>query len=49
MSESRTLQKNKLAEWDVIVDLTECNGSVEKAKEKLMESRAIKSVEIVRK
>ncbi len=49
MSESRTLQKNRLAEWDVIVDLTECNGRLEKAREKILESKAIKSVEVLRK
>jgi len=48
MSESRTIVKGKTAEWDVIVDTSEANGSMEKLKGELEKSRDIKKVEIVR-
>lgn len=49
LSESRTIQKNRLAEWDVIVDLAECNGRLEKAMEKIGELKEVKKFEVVRK
>jgi len=49
MSESRTLVKGKMAEWDVIVDTSECNGSLEQFKKEMVESNKIKDVEILRK
>lgn len=49
MSESRTLVKGKMAEWDVIVDTSECNGSLDQMKKQISESGKIKSVEILRK
>ena len=49
MSESRTLVKGKMAEWDVIVDTSECNGSLEQFKKDIVSSGKIKSVDILRK
>jgi AbrB family looped-hinge helix DNA binding protein len=49
MSESRTLVKGKMAEWDVIVDTSECNGSLDQMKKQIAESGKIKNVEILRK
>ncbi|MBM3303793.1 MAG: ACT domain-containing protein [Candidatus Aenigmarchaeota archaeon] len=48
MSESRTIQKGKLAEWDVIIDTSEANGSTEKLRGELERSRDIRKVEVVR-
>jgi bifunctional DNA-binding transcriptional regulator/antitoxin component of YhaV-PrlF toxin-antitoxin module len=48
MSESRTVVKGKTAEWDVIIDTSEANGSIEKLKSELEKSRDIRKVEIVR-
>ena len=48
MSESRTIQKGKTAEWDVIIDTSEANGSMDKLKNELEKSRDIKKVDIVR-
>ena len=48
MSESRTITRGKLAEWEVIVDISEANGSVEKLKLELEKSNYIKKVEMVR-
>ncbi len=52
MSESRTLAKGKLAEWDVIVDTSNFNkgnNGFEGLKERLLNSELVKSVEVVRK
>ena len=49
MSESRTLVKGKMAEWDVIVDTSECNGSLDQFKKEVTGSGKIKDVEILRK
>lgn len=49
MSESRTLVKGRQAEWDVIVDTSERNGTVEQLQKELMQSKLIKNVEVVRK
>ncbi len=49
MSESRTLVKGKQAEWDVIVDTSERNGTIEQLQKELMQSKLIKNVEVVRK
>jgi AbrB family looped-hinge helix DNA binding protein len=48
MSESRTIQKGKTAEWDVIVDISEANGSMDALKTDLEKSKDIRKVEIVR-
>jgi len=48
MSESKIIEKNKLAEWNVIVDLSECNGQLEKAKQKLLENETIKKLEVIK-
>lgn len=48
MSESRTIMKGKVAEWDIIIDTSEANGSVDKLKGELERSRDIKKVEIMR-
>ena len=49
MSESRTLVKGKMAEWDVIVDTSECNGSLEQFRKDILNSGKIKNVDILRK
>lgn len=48
MSESRTITRGKLAEWDVIIDTSEANGSIDKLKGELEKSSNIKKVEIMR-
>ena len=50
MSQSRTLVRGKMAEWNVIVDTSSSNnGNLDKLKEELQTSNFVKSVEIVRK
>ena len=49
MSESRTLAKGKLAEWDVIINTSNFNDGFEGLKERLLSSELVKSVEVVRK
>jgi len=49
MSQSRTVVKGKLAEWDVIADISECNGNLNQLKNNLMTSKLIKSVELVKR
>ena len=48
MSQSRTLVRGKMAEWNVIVDVSN-NGNLEKLKNELKTSEYIKNIEIVRK
>lgn len=47
MSQSRTITKGKLGEWDVIADISNCNGNLKQFKETLMDSKFVKSVELV--
>jgi bifunctional DNA-binding transcriptional regulator/antitoxin component of YhaV-PrlF toxin-antitoxin module len=50
MSQSRTLVRGKMAEWDVIVDTSSSNnGNLDKLREELQTSKFVKNVEIVRK
>ena len=50
MSESRTLIRGKMAEWNVIVDTSSTNnGNLERLKDELKTSRFIKNIEILRK
>ena len=50
MSESRTLVRGKMAEWNVIVDTSSSNnGNLEKLKDELKTSNFIKNIEIIRK
>jgi bifunctional DNA-binding transcriptional regulator/antitoxin component of YhaV-PrlF toxin-antitoxin module len=48
MSESRTVVRGKMAEWNVIVD-TSGNGNLDKLREELQTSKFIKNIEIIRK
>ena len=48
MSESRTLMKGKLAEWDVIIDTTTVNGTMGELMKELSSSVDIKKVEVLR-
>ncbi len=48
MSESRTLQKDKLAEWDVLIDTSQAKETIETLKDKLMEINAIKNVLVLK-
>ena len=48
MSESRTIVKGKTAEWDVIIDTSEANSTMDKLKDELEKSRDIKKVDILR-
>jgi ACT domain-containing protein len=48
MSESKTLQKSRLAEWDVIVDMSQAKGGIEKLKDKFSEVSVIKNVVIIK-
>ncbi len=49
MSESRTLARGQLAEWDVIVDTSNFNNGFDLLKGRLLNSELVKSVEVVRK
>ncbi len=49
MSESRTLARGQLAEWDVIVDTSNFNNGFENLKGRLLNSELVKNVEVVRK
>jgi bifunctional DNA-binding transcriptional regulator/antitoxin component of YhaV-PrlF toxin-antitoxin module len=50
MSQSRTLVRGKMAEWDVIVDTSSSNnGNLDKLKDELQTSTFVKNIEIVRK
>lgn len=50
MSQSRTLIRGKMAEWNVIVDTSASNnGNLEKLKNDLQTSRFVKNIEILRK
>jgi len=47
MSESRMIQKNKLAEWDVIVDTSQ-SGGVEKLRDRISGISAVKNLVVVK-
>jgi len=47
MSKSRSVVKGKLAEWDLIVDTSGCNGRLEKMKTSILNSSLIKNMEIL--
>ena len=47
VSESRTLAKGKLAEWDVMVDTSECDD-LEEVRKKSLELDNIKNVEMLK-
>ena len=50
MSQSRTLIRGKMAEWNVIVDTSVSNnGNLEKLRDELQTSKFIKNIEILRK
>jgi len=49
MSQSRTLTKGKLAEWDLITDVSKCNGNLKELKNNLLASKLIKTIEMVEK
>ncbi|UCD07601.1 MAG: hypothetical protein JSW41_01345 [Candidatus Aenigmatarchaeota archaeon] len=44
-SESRSLSKS-LTEWDLVVDISQCNDGFENIKQKLISTNTIKSVEM---
>ncbi len=44
-SESRSLSKS-LTEWDLVVDVSQCNDGFENIKQKLISTNTIKSVEM---
>ena len=46
MSKSRSLIKGKTAEWNLIVDTSQCKGRLEKVKSAMLGSSLIKSMEI---
>jgi bifunctional DNA-binding transcriptional regulator/antitoxin component of YhaV-PrlF toxin-antitoxin module len=47
MSKSRSLIKGKTAEWNLIVDTSECSGRLDRIKSSMLDSSLIKSMEIV--
>ncbi len=49
MSDSRTLARGDLAEWNVIVDTSEFSNGFDSLRERLLNSDAVKNVEVVRK
>jgi AbrB family looped-hinge helix DNA binding protein len=48
MSKTRAVVKGKVAEWDMIVDTSKCNGKIERMRSNLLGSNLIKNMEIVR-
>lgn len=48
-SESRTTATKQTAEWNIIADITKCGTYLDKIKERLLESKYIKNMEVVRK
>ena len=48
MSESRTLVKGKTAEWNIIVDTSESNGSIEQFRKEIANSDKIINVEMLK-
>ena len=48
MSKSRSIVKGKVAEWDLIVDTSVCNGKIERMKSNMLGSNLIKNMEILR-
>ncbi len=49
MSQSRCVMKGKLAEWDIIADVSECNGNINQLKNALMSSDLVRSIDLVKK
>ena len=47
MSKSRSVVKGKVAQWDLIVDTSGCNGKLEKMRSTLLDSNMIKNLEIL--
>jgi bifunctional DNA-binding transcriptional regulator/antitoxin component of YhaV-PrlF toxin-antitoxin module len=47
MSKSRSVVKGKVAQLDLIVDTSGCNGKLEKMKSTLLDSNMIKSLDIL--
>jgi AbrB family looped-hinge helix DNA binding protein len=47
MSKSRSVVKGKVAEWDMIVDTSQCSKRIEGMRSKLLGSTLIKNMEIV--
>ncbi len=48
MSKSRSIVKGKVAEWDLIVDTSTCNGKIEQMRTNMLDSNLIKNMEILR-
>jgi AbrB family looped-hinge helix DNA binding protein len=48
MSESKTLLRHNLAQWDIIADISECDGNLEKLKTILQKMPTVKNVELVK-
>jgi bifunctional DNA-binding transcriptional regulator/antitoxin component of YhaV-PrlF toxin-antitoxin module len=48
MSKSRSIVKGKVAEWDLIVDTSACNGKIERMRNNMLGSNLIKNMEILR-
>lgn len=46
-SESRSLSKS-LTEWDLVVDISQCNNGFENIKQKLISTNTVKSVEMIK-
>ncbi len=49
MSQSHSLPKNKLAEWDIIADITQMSGSFDRMKTAIEESVHVKKVDVLNK
>jgi len=47
MSQSSTISKGRLAEWNVIADISRCNGNLKNLKNNLMASKFIRKVDIL--
>jgi AbrB family looped-hinge helix DNA binding protein len=47
MSKTRSIVKGKVAEWDMIVDTSACNGKLERMKSNMLGSDLIKNMEIL--
>lgn len=47
MSQSRSMPKQKLAEWDIIADITTLNGSFERVQTQIRQLASVKKLEVL--
>lgn len=47
MSQSRAMPRQKLAQWDIIADITELNGSFDKMKAHVEQKENVRKMEVI--